>query len=192
MKETFENINIRYLLWRSEEQNRQNWAPLLASWLRCSPEKARQILLGEKLSSEQFSRLLERIPVTVDEGEFFNRSLLELDRIDIARENVQFLLGQLRHGEAKRLGVALSVSDHTVSEWKRWRRKGGIEKQHILGLARYFGIDPRVSLYAEPVFLWTEPVGEKQRRQWLREQIMFLDDDRLNDLFPALKILLKD
>jgi hypothetical protein len=190
MSRELENLNLRYLLWRAERLDRRNWTAILAKWLNCPIEKAQRILQGERLTGEQYSLIFEQSPVVVDEGEFFNRSLIEVDRVDVVRENVRFLLEQLRHGEAKQLGVALSVSDHTVSEWKRWRRKGGIEKQHLLGLARYFGIDPRVSLYTEPVFLWTEPIGGRQRREWLRRQITFLSEDELSELFPALKKLL--
>jgi hypothetical protein len=194
MDEDIQNLNLRYLLWRSGESDRLQWANRLSQLLGCSENTARHLLSGNlKITGEQVRRLIKNMEPGIQEEDFFFRSLIEFHGIDIVRENVRFLLGTLRHGEAKRLGVSLSVSDHTISEWKRWRRgKGGIEKQHLVGLARYFGIDPRVSLDKEPVFLWTDPVGVKQRREWLRNRLLLISEDQLNDLFPALKKLLKD
>jgi hypothetical protein len=194
MNEDSQNLNLRFLLWRSGETDRQRWIIRLSQLLNTSEDAARQLLTGKrKISGEQVRYLIEKLEVGIQEEDFFFRSLVELEGVDVVRENVRFLLGTLRHGEAKQLGVALSVSDHTISEWKRWRRsKGGIEKQHLLGLARYFGIDPRISLYKEPVFLWLEPVGGHQRREWLRSQILLISEDHLNELFPALRKLLKD
>lgn len=190
--ENIKNLNLRYLLWRESEGDHRHWTFILENWLKCNSIRAEQILNNERqLSGNDIQQLGRAVSSRFDEGEFVSRSYLELDKVDILKENMQFLLGELKYGEAKTLAVYLNISDDTVSEWKRWRRKGGIEKRHLAGIVRYFGIEQNINLLRDPIFLWMNAVGTEQRREWLYEHIKRLPKDKLNKLFPALEILLK-
>jgi hypothetical protein len=53
-------------------------------------------------------------------------------------------------------------------------------------------LSSQIDLSTEPLFLSAAPVADVQRRQWLHTRIDRISVPRLQDLFPALDLLLRD
>ena len=48
-----------------------------------------------------------------------------------------------------------------------------------------------IDLENEPIFLSTMPIGETETKEWLKERIDALDNEKLRELSPTLIMLLK-
>jgi len=176
--------NLRYLLWKNDV-DRQQWPDQLAAWARCSRHRATELLEDGAMTSIEQRTISEALDLP-EETIQFSDLLGEDNKVNVLDENVRYLLGDLHHGEKKRLATAIGVDETTIS---RWTHRGQVPRtKHVEALGQYF--DLSVDLRVEPVFLWTDPVTDRQRRRWLRERIDDIQPERLRELFKALERLL--
>jgi hypothetical protein len=179
--------NLRYLLWRSENLKREDWARRLAEWAKCEFQRAKELLRGANPSIEE----QESIAAAVErsEGDLRHSRLIEDEGVDILRNNVLHLLESLEHGEQGRLAKAIGVDEDTVTSWKAGQ---GIRLNNLMALSAYFGLKSNVDLRTNPIFLELTPFGDMARRRRLQSHIDQLEPDSLQDLFPALERLLRE
>jgi hypothetical protein len=179
--------NIRYLLWATENLEREDWAKRLAEWAKCDPQRAKELLRGANPSMEEQERL--SAAVERSESDLRHSRLVEDEGVDILRRNVLHLLESLGHGEQSRLAKAIGVDEDTVTSWKSGQ---GIRSKNLMALSAYFGLKVNVDLRTDPIFLELTPFGDMARRRRLQSHIDQLEPDSLQDLFPALERMLRE
>ncbi len=179
--------NIRYLLWK-ECADRKDWPSKLAKWLRCSLQRAEELLEGngEALTSKEKKALEKETKLAPED---LSGDLLEKHDVDILVKNIRHLIDGLPHGQKKEFAAKLGVDVTTVSRWI-----GGAQrptKKKLGEIGKYFGLPTGTDLDSEAIFLWTDPVSETQMKYWLMEQIQQVDGKTLREVFPAMRKLLK-
>lgn len=187
MKRTVENL--RYLLWSQKGLSHSKWVEQLANWAKCDLTRATELLKKGNPNFDEQKNIADS--VGRPEADIQYTRLLDEDRVEVLKENVQYLLNSMEHGEGNRLADFLKVSADTISEWKKWRRKKGIDKKNQEALCRYFGLQRGIDLERDPLFLSLSEVGDQRRKKWLHDRIEALETDTLNELFPALERILK-
>jgi transcriptional regulator with XRE-family HTH domain len=182
---TIASENLRYLLWR-EKVNRESWAEKLAEWANCSESRAEKLLNDAPLTnSEQ-----EMIAKTTNERE----EALQTERflgnqVHILFENLEFLLDKkIHHKKVVEIAEGIDVSRTAVTRWKK--REQEPEEKHLAKLTLYFGLS-EINLREDPVFLHRLPVGDLNRREWIKKKVDELDSTKLNKFFPAFEKLLR-
>jgi transcriptional regulator with XRE-family HTH domain len=177
--------NLRYLLWRAEVQ-RDRWAVELAARVRIDVSRAKDLLNQRKPSPDEQRRIAEVF--ATDESELVHARLAEHVEGGILNRNLNYLASQLVRGEKKELANAIGIHPTTLSDWLSGKREP--QQTNLEGFARYFGISANVDLRTIPIFLSMLPVGDLERKVWLRERIKQMDTNTLAELFPALQRLL--
>jgi hypothetical protein len=185
--------NLRYLLWRTKKINRAQWAAHLASWADCDKARAAALLRGSTLRDKEQRLIAKNAGATEEEIQtegFWKEKAVE-DHVNILRENLAFLTD-------KRLGKKLvdieketGISRISLHRWKSGKHEPK-DSDKLLRLVLYFGLDPLADLKADPIFLEMEPIGGLMRKQWLQKKIDKLENQTLNELYPALQRLLRD
>lgn len=179
--------NIRFLLWKGGAE-RKDWQSKLAEWLGCSLQRAEELLEGNgKALTQKEKKTLEKETRLAPEG--LSGNLLEKQSADILVENIRHLIDGLPHGQKKEFAAKLGVDVTTVSRWI-----GGAQhptKKKLEEIGKYFGLPPGTDLDSEAIFLWTEPISERQMKNWITETIQQTDGKTLREIFPALRRLLK-
>lgn len=179
--------NLRYLLWRNKVE-RSSWVSQLATWIEGSERRAEELLKQGNLQPTERERIAQTVNRTDEELQFGR--LIETDGVDILLQNVQYLLDTLEHGEQTQLAKSIGMSSTSISRWHRSIQRP--DKTAQIGLCKYFGLPPDVDLETKPIFLTLSPLTDRQRRIWLRERINKVSATKLQALFPALELLLKD
>jgi len=180
------STNIRYLLWAGKLP-RAKWAEHLATWAKCDLRRAEQLLRNGDLRQNEQRSIIEAIGIL--EEDLLLTSLLEIRGVDILRENMEYLISTLNHGEQKKLAEYVGVDPSTISRWYGGRLRP--TKKHLEWLGLYFGLPLHTNLETEPIFLSLLPITVDKRKQWLIEHIQALDASTLHALFPALERLLE-
>ena len=177
--------NLAFLLWK-KGLARDQWVGELATWCNCDRLRAAQILRGNASPVDSEMENLAQ-STEVDSAQLFFADLL--DGADVFGENLKFLLNSLEHGGQKRLAEYLEVTPGTVYKWN-----GGSQppkRNHVLGILSFFGLNHSIDLYRTPLFLSLDPVGSKERKDWLIERINQIEDCQLDEYFPALRKILQ-
>lgn len=182
--------NLRFLLWKDFREQRGEWVARLAGWLACDRARANEILNGGAITHDEQSRLCDLLGIEPEDLQSSN--LVATNNVDILKENVQYLLNNLGHGEALKLADAVQVTQPTISEWRNWKRRKCIGKDHQHRLVQYFSLPQQTDMETEPLFLSTEPIGEKNKRGVLVKWINGMKAGDLERLFPALQKLLEN
>lgn len=180
------NRNLRYLLWR-EGVDRRNWSAQLAEWLCCSEQRARVVMEAGSLIEEEIKRISEVLNIEGDELLF--RDFLEEAHVDVLRENLRYLIRSPIIVSQKELAFSVGVHPTKVSRWLKDQRP---EDGTLTRLAYLFGLRPDTDLKRDPIFLSSGPIGEMERKAWLKKRIDEMNSRKLNELFPALKLLLEN
>jgi transcriptional regulator with XRE-family HTH domain len=178
--------NLRYVLWR-EGVDRRQWSAQLAAWLGSSMHRAELLMEEGSLTHGEIERISDALGV--DGGELLYRDLLEDAQVDILCENLRYLIKSLPRGSQKKLARSLNVHHNTVSRWLKDQRP---ERSKLMQLVVFFGLQPDTDLSSDPIFLSSTPISEMERKAWLKKSIDEMNPRKLNELFPALKLLLKD
>lgn len=183
--------NLRYLLWE-KKVDRSRWQETLAIWIGSSPERAQQLLEREPLPPRGLRRdeLVHIAQETLrEEEDIRHRRLMTLTGQGLLRQNFEYLVESLEHGEKRQLARRLGVDLTNIANWCRGRY--GIRRKHWEGIARFFYLSSVRSLTEEPLFLSLVPAGAHAQRSHLKAYIDALDPATLQELFPALERLLK-
>lgn len=180
--------NLCFLLWQRQVP-RSNWAGEVATWVRCSEQRANDLLAQVEPSSDELQSISQT--VQIDEQELYYSDLLQQSQISVWQENIKYLVNTLKHGEQEKLVTHLGLkSSGTVTKW----RKGTVEaeKTHKEGLNQFFGLPSFIDLEHDLLFLSLSPVDTASQRAWLHARINQVSDRTLQTLFPALERLLRD
>jgi transcriptional regulator with XRE-family HTH domain len=179
-----ETLYIRYLLWK-EDADPSRWAIILRKKTTIPETRAKDILGGASLSGDEREAICEGFSIGLET--LLHDETFGMDGFELARENIKFLVGRLPHGEGKKMAQALGVSKETISRWKNNGVTNKIRPDKIL---KYLGLDPRININTDPLFLSLNPVGKFAIKKWLMDQLESISSDELSKLFPALKKLL--
>src|SRR5262249_21357701 len=178
--------NLRYLLWKSEVK-REDWIAQLSAWAKCHKSRAEEILNGATLETVEQEEIAKNTDVSeeaIQTERFLN------DKVDVLWENIKFLTEKDNTGEKLvRLARAIGVSQVTISRWRNRAQRP--EDAQIAKLALYFNLPARTDLKTDSIFLSLYPIGHLERRNWLKHQIDQLNAEILDEIFPALRRLLK-
>ena len=178
-------FNLSFLLW-SQKVNRNEWVDEVSRWCQCELLRARRLLSGSiKPTNDEILSIAQAVGVEPEQFVYENL----LDGVSILKENINFLLGTLEHGEQSRLAETLKVSVGTVRKWK-----GGAQppnKENQVGMLKYFHLPSQTDLSCIPLFLSLDPIGVHAKKAWLLDRLNHIDDDLLDQYFPALKKILE-
>lgn len=124
-----------------------------------------------------------------DDPENLRFPLVE-DNVDILRENLGYLFSVLGRGGKKAVSAKLEIDPTTISRWLN----GAFEPQTSMlqRLVDYFGLRKGTDLRQDPVFLTLGPASTEEQRLWVRRKLEALPRDTFQELYPALRRLLKD
>jgi len=177
--------NLCYLLWR-ERVERKDWVAQLAEWAECTQQRSKDLLRGAELLTKEQEQIAQKLGVPEEELQF--KSLVE--GTDILQENLLYLFDSLEHGEGKVLAERIGANPTTVSRWRSGEQTP--RKHNLVALCHFFGLSSGTNLETDPIFLSVDPVGDRQRREWLKKRIDELKLADLQDLYPALERLFRD
>lgn len=181
-----ENIsrNLTFLLW-TRRVPRDRWISELAEWIGCDTARALEILRGQSRPTDAETEALTQ-SIDVDSTQLIFGNLLE--GTDVVAENIKFLLGSLERGGQKRLAKHLNVTPGSVYKWNCGSQPP--KKNHLLGILSFIGLSLSTDLSRTPLFLSLAPIGSRAKREWLIERIQKIDDDQLDQYYPALRKIL--
>ena len=176
--------NLLFLLWQSGVAQ-EAWISRVGQYTETSPQRVAQLLAGDKPSAKEIARA-SRATDMPDTDLLYDRLA---SRADIFGENMNCLLNTLDHGGQKRLARSVGVKATAVTTW----RKGTTPRARTLEQVKeFFGLPRSIDLRNCCLFLSLEPIGVLQKREWVKEHISVMNQQELNDLFPALRRLLSD
>jgi len=184
------SLNVRFLLW-NRDIPKVNWARWLMARVAWDEPKARQFLAGQlgddQLTTHELSDLSSELGLPVDGSELRFEDLAGAQD-SLLQDNLNYLFAGLEHGKKKDLAQKLGVSPTTISRWL----SGKFEPRESMlnQLVLYFGLSAETDLRRTPVFLSMEPVTQIERRAWLLRQIKGMGQRQLNELYPALRLML--
>jgi transcriptional regulator with XRE-family HTH domain len=178
--------NLRYLLWRSKIK-REDWSVQLSAWAKCHKSRAEEILNGAPLETIEQQEIAKNTDVSeeaIQTERFLN------DKVDVLWENIKFLTEKDYTGEKLvAIARAIGVSQVTISRWRSRNQRP--EDAQIAKLCLYFNLPAKTDLKTDSIFLSLYPIGALDRKNWLKQQIDQLDPEILDEIFPALRRLLK-
>lgn len=185
-------FNIRFLL-HDLKIPPDAWAKELSRRTRTgiSPERADEIIQGRGRAIE--FRELEIIAdaFTRDTEELIQGQIYSDGPESLRRENIAFLLNTLPYGGRKALALALGIQQATITRWVSENKVP--EGKNVEGLLKFLGLDSKIDLTSEPLFLSVQPLGGFQQRHWLIERLKAMPEKEITRLFPALeRIMRKD
>lgn len=176
--------NLRYLMWQARVP-RSRWIQRAADWLGVNEDRAEAVLLGAAEKPMEVASL--SVKVDVDEEALTQSRLAAAVRPSLLQQNIIHLASMLKHGDKGALAHALGVHPTTLSRWLAGSHKP--EQKSLSGMAGFFGVT-LASLLSDALFLSLEPVGDRDRREWLHAHVDKLDAAWLQKLFPALERLM--
>lgn len=168
------------------QNQRDAWPKTVAVWVGCTPTRARELLWGVGKSADlvEMEALAENRNLVLDD--LASKRLLSPKQV--LANNIAYLFDGLDHGSKGDFARAIGVDVSTISRWRRGVAKPS--RTHIQKLCEQFALDVGTDLESQPLFLSPTPVSLAQRRDWLKRRIEHLSPQELNELFPALRLLL--
>lgn len=184
--------NIRYLLWSVRPTQRDSWGEQLAAWLSTKDrDHCADLITGMAVATAtEQQQLLEAFDQQYSEQSFQFDRFVTLEAVDILLKNIGFLTEMPGERKLKALARSIDVGPVTLSRWRSGEQRP--HKSNQMALISYFGLPHEIDLEVDALFLYPGPLGDAQRRNWLRKQIDRLDPTTLHRLFPALERLFKD
>jgi hypothetical protein len=177
--------NVAALLWRNKVP-KDKWAARIAQWIGCSESHGREFLEGTiELTPKDIRQIAEAN--SLEDGDLHFEDFLR--ETNVIAENLRYLLDSLPHGGQKALAELLAVNPATVAKWKMGEQLPS--PKHLAATRRFFGLSESIDLHQHAIFLSLIPIGAHAKRQWLLDRLQSLEEDRLNDYFPALKRLIE-
>jgi len=183
------STTVRYSLWKRNIAKSQWW-----DWLnRELPREAirNAELLSGNLSDDLIDRdylyslagLFDLEPETLRFGDPFE------GKIQILKENLNYLIKGEGFGGKGRLAREMEVNPTTVSRWLGGESLPPATTQ--ARLAAHFRLPKGTDLARDPIFLGLSPVSFQEKRAWLENRIASLAPHTLGELFPAFQRLLE-
>jgi transcriptional regulator with XRE-family HTH domain len=144
----------------------------------------------EALTADQLAGLARALEVGEDGSELRFSDLLSDSGKNVLAENLKFLFDTLEHGGKKGLARSFGIDPTTVSRWL----SGASEPQGpaLRQIVNYFGLRADTDLRTDAVFLSVEPVSAVAKRQWIRDRVDSLTNEKLQELYPALRRMLEE
>lgn len=178
--------NLRYLLWCTEPEHRDRWDALITKW--CQHKSAPRLLVEDATWVDNVEPLAKSVAEATDRiyDEVLHSQLVA--GTNILQHNIDYLVAGLDHGQRGEFAKAIGVDVSTISRWRRGKLKPS--SKHLQAIQRELGLAADVDLGRQPLFLSVFPVSHAQRRDWLKRQVDELPMTKLNELFPALRLLL--
>jgi transcriptional regulator with XRE-family HTH domain len=173
-----EFFNLLYLLWE-ETQDRDRWPDLLAKWTDLSKDEASVILDREQVSDETLRQVAEANGYTIEEVKYGR--LLGEDKIK--DRNIQYLLGQLKHGEGQKLADEIDVASETVSKWRQGDYSPS--SKNTEKILSYFRA-PDVNISKDPLFLMMKPMTGEMIRRDLQDKMGESEISKLKKYYDAI------
>lgn len=188
--------NLRVLAWIDLSKKKQfltrkdEW---LVKELNISPDAAiRMLTRDEVLSEDHLSNLVMKFNLTEDV--ILNGSLLTELGINVFRENMVYLISMLKKIDISQIALAkeVGVDAHTISRWSKKTSEpaGRSLEKFMVFIEDRLGNSVAVDLSKARLFLELSPPGKSFKREELKTLLNTLDDDELEELYPALKKLL--
>jgi transcriptional regulator with XRE-family HTH domain len=174
--------NLHFLLWKAGVP-KEYWVSSLAQWIGGSEQRAQLLLQGEALRQQECLAIVDRNNLKAED--FLNARLLEQSEVNILTINLQYLLSELGWGGNTQIATKLKVYPATISKWCSGYQKPS--RRYIVGLSHLLGIPMTINLEVDPVFLFTHPITNVQRRAWIHKQVDNIDGDDLNSYYTDLR-----
>jgi hypothetical protein len=186
--------NIRFKLF-AKDVSRFHWISWLASHTNLGFPFCRDLVMDriadESLTPAQLTELSRTFEGLAEDGSDLRYTdLLETSGRNVLVENLKFLFDDLGHGGKKKLAEFFDVDPTTISRWL-----GGASEPQGPGLRRlvsYFSLPMDTDLRRDAVFLSLEPVSSVAKRHWVRDRLDNLPEKDLQELYPALRRMLKE
>ncbi|TGE37196.1 hypothetical protein E4K67_15090 [Desulfosporosinus fructosivorans] len=188
--------NLRVLAWIDLSKKKQflsrkdEW---LVKELNISPDAAIRLLTRDEVLSDNHLSVLV-MKFNLAEDVILSGSLLTEIGINIFQENMVYLIAMLKKIDIsqKALAKEVGVDEHTIS---RWAKKASEPVGRSLGKFMVFieeslGKSVAVDLSKERLFLELSPPGRSFKREELINLLNTLEDNELEELYPALIKLL--
>ncbi len=107
----------------------------------------------------------------------------------IFRENINYLVESIPHGQKETVAKAIGI---TAPQFSRWSG-GDIKprKTNLRKLLKLHGIDPDLDLESVPLFLSMEPLSGFDQRRWVANRVQDLPAAEIAKIYPALRKLLR-
>jgi transcriptional regulator with XRE-family HTH domain len=144
------------------------------------------LLRGSDPQPEEIRRITEIFGLSEDG--FVAADMLTENGVDVLRNNLTRLTGELKRGAQQQLAHDLGFHETTISNWLSGSRQPA--GRGLVALCRHFALPRETDLRTEPLFLSPSPVGAREQRDWLSDRIDRLEAETLRDLFPALERIL--
>jgi hypothetical protein len=177
--------NLRFLLWQSRVAH-DDWPHQLAVWAGCKPEHAWLLLQGLALPTpDELARVARATDVTGDELQFAR--LVEEANVNVLQANLAYLQADLVRGAQRPFARALGVTEGTMSRWFTGAQEP--ELRHLAALSEKLGIDSKLDLRFDPLFLSPVPATDAGRRAWLKSRLNTIDRGRLLRHWATLELI---
>lgn len=177
--------NMRYLLWRERVQH-EHWVSQLATWAGVERLRAEALLHGAEAEPEEVQHLARALDIS--EESLVSERLLTTYGVNVLQANLRYLIDRIDHGQKKQLASELGIHPATISRW--YNGELHPRKAHQGAICHYFGLPRSIDLENEVLFLSMTPLLD--RKAWLHQQIDNLDSVKLDELFPALRLMFRD
>ena len=179
-------LNLRYLAKSNFPGSLpEQWSRLLATQTGILDRRVVALLHGEAPDQSDLDKVaaafgreaavLGSAPLYGHEGE------------TILTENLRHLLNSLPKGEKSRLAKSIGVRQEQFSRWEKEVRP---ERKNLEKMLEFFGLNPRLDLVVEPLFLSLDPVGAHAQKEWLAKRVQSASPSEIGRLFEAFKRLL--
>lgn len=185
--------NLSYLLWRLPRLRRDQWVAHLASWAGCTEVRAAALLRGAVLQEKEQKLIAKNAGCTEEQlqTEGFWEEMANEDEVNILQENLRLLTDKRMGKKLIDIAKESGLKRVSLSRWKSGKHEPKDEGS-LARLVLYFGLRPDTNLKADPIFLEIDPVGTLMRKEWMHKQIEHIDNQTLNEFFPAFQRLLTD
>lgn len=177
--------NLRYFAKTSHPNSPpEEWPRLLATQVGISVPRLYELLTGRDATQIEQDKIAGAFRV---EAATLGSSPLHPIGNDVLRENLSYLFASLRHGMKSQVAKHVGVKEAQLSRWENGVRP---EKKHLERILDFFGLNPRLNLASELLFLSLEPVGAYAQKQWLAKRVDAAPPGEIGKLFEAFKRLL--
>jgi transcriptional regulator with XRE-family HTH domain len=184
--------NVRFMLWL-RELPRIDWIKWVSDRTGLSLATCRELLMDttadDALKPAELRALSRAFDLADDGSDLRYSDFLGDSGRSVLAENLKYLFNSLEHGGKKQLARSFGVDPTTVSRWLA----GTSEPQGpgMRQIVSHFGLPPDTDLRQDPVFLSLEPISFVEKRDWVRDRVDNLSQKELQQLYPALRRMLK-
>ena len=191
--------NLKVLLWKNKREFPQKtyreYIDFVAKQCRMTLKHFRAILCCEEMATDEEEARLRQYFSDYSDNlsgiryDFLFSDLIKEGQNEILTQNLQYLLGIIKHGENAEFVAAICVNPSTLTRWKQGKTMP--DKKTLEKIANYFGLKNVDELKTQLLFLDLAPVSEQQKKQECKEMIDVMGKEDFEMVYAALKKLLK-